>query len=129
MLENYTEAVEDMDVYMSKRVKSYSSTTHKVTDAKINAFYKVGGIYDKNLNPFYKIQDDKQRVYLNTVVDLRRREFYTRGMRWFDLLRFNMRVKHINWDGSEIFLEVDDKRRQLQIPIGARNNGIQANPR
>ncbi|MCT4613679.1 MAG: RagB/SusD family nutrient uptake outer membrane protein [Marinifilaceae bacterium] len=129
MLEKYDEAIEDIDTYLSKRVKSYSGTTHKATDTKINNFYANNGIYDKKLDPFYGLKDDKQRVYMNCVVDLRRREFYARGMRWFDLLRFNVDVKHVDWGGTERFLKVDDNRRQLQIPVGARNNGIPANPR
>ncbi|CEN50002.1 hypothetical protein CCAN11_2060007 [Capnocytophaga canimorsus] len=51
-------------------------------------------------------------------------------MRWFDLKRFNVRVRHFFARQSKpVFLEPDDNRRELQIPSNAISNGITPNPR
>jgi hypothetical protein len=55
------------------------------------------------------------------------------GHRWFDIKRFNLVVTHNTLAFGKIernnILEKDDKRRALQIPLRASDNGIEKNPR
>lgn len=85
--------------------------------------------YNYGLNPFYQLSD-KQRIYMNCLYDLRRKEFYYTGMRWFDQKRFNTIVKHfyIN-ERTPRELLPSDNRRELQIPQSAQAQNIQKNPR
>lgn len=128
MLKNYDALKLDMDTYLSKRINVYNRAEHEFTYDKMAKFYSLGGVYDYGLNPYYSI-DDTQRLYLNCLYDLRRKEFYYNGMRWFDQKRFNTRVNHYYDDGSLETLEGNDLRKQLQIPMNAQSQGIEANPR
>ncbi len=127
MLKKYPDAVSDMNIYLSKRLKGYDVNNNLITYEKIEKEYKESK-YEYGLSPFYAI-DDMQRVYLNCLYDLRRKEFYYTGMRWFDQKRFNTRVRHYYINGDVKWLEKDDKRKLLQIPLSAQAQGIQANPR
>ena len=66
---------------------------------------------------------------MKCLYDLRRKEYYYTGMRWFDHKRFNTQVRHYFADGSESLLSDKDLRKQLQIPMNAQSQGIEANPR
>ncbi|AJA68048.1 putative outer membrane protein [Myroides odoratimimus] len=76
-----------------------------------------------------KTINEKQAVMLEAVADMRRREGFEEGYRWFDIRRFGLEVKHQMVGGPEIILKKGDLRYQLQIPQVAIDNGIQANPR
>ncbi len=127
MLKNYPEFSSDMNIYLGKRLKGYDTNYNLVTYEKIEKEYKEEN-YKYGLSPFYEI-DEKQRVYLNCLYDIRRKEYYYTGMRWFDHKRFNTRVRHYYTNGDVKWLEKDDKRRELQIPLSAQAQGIEANPR
>lgn len=128
MLKKYTAVATDMDAYLSRRLNNYNPTTYKVTFAAMQKEYKKGTDYDYGLNPFYEL-DDTQRVYINCLYDFRRKEYYYTGMHWFDQRRFNTKVRHYFADGTTKWLTENDLRKQLQIPLSAQAQGIEANPR
>lgn len=127
MLRDYTSAEDDFNKYFEKRITGYDDT-NKISEAKIDAHYKDNSRADSPLNPNYDL-DEKQRTYLNCVIDTRRREFIYNGLRWFDIKRFNMKVIHNIDEGSPIELTENDNRKVLQIPIAAQLFGIQPNAR
>lgn len=128
MLNNFDAVEKDMNAYLSKRIKQYSEDKNSANYSKIQNYYNESDRH-YGLNPFYGLSD-KQRLYMNCIYDLRRREFYYTGMRWFDLKRFNARVMHYYKNQKEpVFLEANDNRRELQIPQSAQAQGIEANPR
>jgi hypothetical protein len=52
------------------------------------------------------------------------------GMRWFDILRYNISVQHSSADFKKtVILSANDTRRMLQIPEEAIEAGLEANPR
>ena len=61
----------------------------------------------------------------------RRKEFIAQGMRWFDIRRFELEVRHVLGDNvSVITLQEDDRRKVLQIPESAIDvGGLRPNPR
>lgn len=74
--------------------------------------------------------NDSQSALLQFVLHEREREFMHEGLRWFDLKRHNIEVKHDLADGTIITLAPDDKRRIIQIPQTAIDvGGLQPNPR
>lgn len=84
--------------------------------------------FTQELDPFYELTEE-QLVYLRVIADSRRRESYSDGWRWMDVRRFNIEVEHaVNGEGTDILVK-GDPRRQLQLPLMAISNGIEANPR
>lgn len=130
MLKQYDSALSDIKIYLQKRIEKLSAEELQgITDDKITSFYGDSKAdYFVALKPFYTL-DDKQSSYLRFILDLRRKEFYLTGQRWFDLKRFNMRIRHWISNEDEVFLEPNDPRRELQLPEQTIQNGLEANPR
>lgn len=63
------------------------------------------------------------------VITERRKEFLREGLRWFDIKRFGIPVRHIDITGAVFDLQSEDLRRAIQIPASAIAQGIEANPR
>lgn len=127
MLNNFNDVETDMNAYLSKRIKNYIPEQQAVSYKKIQQEYSEPK-QKYQLSPFYSFSE-KQRTYMNCIYDLRRKEFYYNGMRWFDHKRFNTKVKHYHRTGNQIkSLAPKDNRKQLQIPESAQSQGIKANP-
>lgn len=127
MLNQKSDAIADINYILSKRVKDYNSTTHEATAVNIENAYKESKVEFK-LTPFYNTTIES-RDLLNCIVDLKRKEFYYEGHRWFDIRRFNLAVEHKIDKSSSIMLTDKDPRKQLQVPESAQSYGIVANPR
>lgn len=89
---------------------------------------KLIGYEEGKYSPVTKINKE-QAVMLEAISEMRRREGFEEGYRWFDIRRFNLEIKHKIVGGSEHVLKKGDARYQLQIPQVALNRGIPANPR
>ena len=77
----------------------------------------------------YGSANDKNNV-LQFILEERRKEFISEGLRWFDVKRNRILVSHILADGSTIRLTRDDRRKVLQIPQSAIDiGGLKPNPR
>ncbi|MCW3118288.1 MAG: hypothetical protein JWM28_2370, partial [Chitinophagaceae bacterium] len=113
-LNNTAAAIADLNIYASTRITNYNSSTDNITEAKIKAFYGT---------------NDLQTGLLLTVLDFKRAEFVQEGMRWFDILRYNIPVTHFAAGGQFYQLSGTDLRRVLQIPASAKLAGIDQNPR
>lgn len=118
-LGQYDKALADLNLYATERISNYNSSTDKVTLAKIENFYQAG--------------DPKEGV-VKTVLDFKRSEFIQEGLRWFDILRHKITVRHevLGTDGNvERTIEVPpgDPRRMFQMPPEVKLAGIEPNPR
>jgi starch-binding outer membrane protein, SusD/RagB family len=120
-----TNCLADLNTFLSQRVGTlnpntgqiiYNPAAHTLTIAKNNAFYGATNAQSGG-------------ALLQTIIDFRRREFIHEGMRWFDLLRYNIPVTHTNFNGTSQTLAAGDKRRVLQIPQEASLSGMPLNPR
>ncbi len=111
-------AIADLNLLASNRIDRYSPTAHEVTLAKAQEHFKV---------------TDPKKALINTVLEFKRVVFMQEGMRWFDIIRHRLPVKHIVIDdqGNESFIELgpDDKRRVFQIPQETKLSGLEQNPR
>ncbi|HEY8387337.1 MAG TPA: RagB/SusD family nutrient uptake outer membrane protein [Parasegetibacter sp.] len=106
-------AINDVNIFLSARIKGYSAATHSLTKVKAAEFYNTS---------------DTAAAIVKAVLDLKRAEFVHEGMRWFDILRHDIPVTHTHVDGSSQTLEPGDPRRILQIPQEAAKI-IGSNPR
>ncbi len=81
---------------------------------------------------YYGIADPKEGV-IKLILETKKAQFLQEGIRWFDILRTRMTVKHNVYDaiGNETFIELsaDDNRRVFQIPEEAKLSGVLLNPR
>ena len=130
MTKDYDKALADINLFLSTRITSYNPTSHTVTLEKIKRFYgeQKNGV---ELEPWYKDQiDADQMLVLKYITDLKRREFCSEGMRWFDVKRFNIEVTHKEYGTqNKYILTKDDPRRLLQVPVTAVSYGMEPNPR
>lgn len=113
-LGNNNAVLQDLNLFASKRISQYNSSTHILTVNKIRNYYGIS---------------DVKTALIQTILDFKRAEFIQEGMRWFDLQRYKMPVTHYTVTGQTLVLTADDKRRVLQIPQSATNSGIALNPR
>lgn len=118
-LGNYDAAISDLNLYMSTRLTGVTPgslpTNNRITQAKIMAHY------NNSLNI--------QQALVNFILELKRAEFIHEGMRWFDILRYNLPVTHtfIESGGTtsgSITIDPSDKRRQLKLPDAVKLSGI-----
>lgn len=117
-LGNNTAALADLNLFTSNRINDYNPQTHVVTAEKSKAFFNL--------------QDNKQAL-VETVLQFKQVGFMTMGLRWFDIIRKGITVRHnvIDNDERETFIELkpDDPRRVFQIPQEAALSGVELNPR
>ncbi len=117
-LGQFDNALRDMNIFYSTRLISYSPSSDVITPAKIAAFYGT------------EVQKDG---LIKLILHTKKVEFMQEGIRWFDILRHRITVKHNVYDpnGVESFIELgpDDPRRVFQIPEEAVLSGVALNPR
>lgn len=104
--------------YLSTRLLSYSATTDVLTAAKITA--STGAAINDGL--------------ITVLLFYRRIEFIHEGLRWFDILRYEIEVTHTQIDGSGNVLQTfklpkGDPHRVFQVPPTTAESGIAPNPR
>lgn len=115
-------ALKDLNTFASTRINSYSAVSHAITLDKIKVFY------------LYPANTDVKIMLTKTILDFKKAEFMQEGMRWFDILRHRLTVKHdvLNIRGnvaSTIELGPDDPRRLFQLPSQVELSGVERNPR
>lgn len=119
------EANAELEYFLATRTDGYNAVTDRLTQARIVAKYPV---IENEFTPFYTMTP-VQTSYIKAIAETRRRDFIHEGMRYFDVKRFNIVVKHETINKPINTLVKDDKRRAIQIPLHATSNGIEANPR
>lgn len=113
-LGNNTQAIADLDFYLSKRIMNYSATADKFSEAKATAFFGT------------PVKD----ALIKTVLNFKRQEYMHEGLRWLDLVRLKLPVVHLNAGGQIVeTLSPEDNRRVVQIPQEAIASGLTPNPR
>lgn len=119
----------ELEYFFSTRTSGYDAATDKLTQESIAEKYPV---IDSEYTPFYTLTPI-QASYIKAIAEARRRDFIHEGIRWFDIKRFNLVIEHDTYTAGKIskknILLKDDKRRAIQIPLSASNNGIEKNPR
>lgn len=114
-----------INTFASKRISNYSTGTHNITPTKINAVFPEDGTVQTT---------EKLPSVIQAILYYKRMEYVHEGMRWFDILRYDLPVVHnikvgSNRDFANIVLEHDDLRKAIQIPESALQAGLQLNQR
>ena len=117
-LGKYSQAIEDLNVIARSRITNFNINTHGLTLAKARSFTESS--------------DDKEAM-LKSLLDIKKKMFMLEGIRWMDILRHKITVKHnyIAADGTETFKELtpEDNRRLFQLPQEVTLAGVELNPR
>jgi len=114
-LGKYDEAVTDLNAWVSRNIEGYNSGAHNLTIQKIRNYYPTLSTAD---------------AIIKTALEFKRATFIHEGMRWFDMQRLKMTVKHtLKKEGKVITIGPDDNRRVLQLPTTATLSGLELNPR
>ncbi|OQP51855.1 hypothetical protein A4H97_27010 [Niastella yeongjuensis] len=118
-LNKFTEFLQDMNYYASTRIidkdtKLYDPVAHELTMQKLTDYYGASS----SLN-----------LALNCILDFKQAEYLEEGMRWFDLLRYDLPVTHTTFDGQTLTLARGAKMRQFQLPGTVKLSGLPLNPR
>lgn len=113
---NYAAAVADLNNWISKNVRSYSAATHNITTVKAINFYAPG-------------TTDTTGALVNSTLFFKKVTYIHEGLRWFDVLRLKLGVKHENFTGGFDSLPPTDNRRMLQLPQEVEKAGMELNPR
>lgn len=120
-LGNLTAAFKDLNDLGSRRVvvsqanPVYVPASHTLTEAKVKSFFGV---------------TDVKEGLIKTILTFKRVEYTMEGLRWFDILRYNLPVVHNTGDLTQSFtLGPNDPRRVFQIPKEAEAAGLERNPR
>jgi hypothetical protein len=115
-LGNYPAAVADLNNWISKNVRNYAPGTHNISTVKAVNFYAPG-------------TTDTTGSLVNATLFFKRVTYVHEGLRWFDILRLKMGVKHEYFTGGSDSLPPNDKRRLLQLPQEVEKAGLEMNPR
>jgi hypothetical protein len=138
-LNRFDAAVNDFNVYHRQRsgesvnlTSVYRESTMVLDTAKIKAYYASS--LASNFLKTYKAYNahtwsDTKIALMLALLDTRKAEYTHEGMRWFDVLRYRIPVRHKSMDGEDLLLAPDDPRRQWQLPETAIEFGMQPNPR
>lgn len=144
MLGRNAEAAADLDAWM----KNYFNTSETLTPESIRSYFdridyaysdasSMAGTKRKHLRPNFDIgaEGSVQEAMLQCVLLFRRLETIHQGLRWQDIKRYNIRIPRrlMGSDGNPQrildWLEPNDPRMAIQIPLPARTAGVTPNPR
>lgn len=124
MKNNFAGALKDINTFLSRKTRGYNPTTDVLAKSDVLAMFPDASEYQ----PFYELTPE-QSSFVKMIAELRRREFYMEGLRWFDIKRFHIPVTHDFADGQSMTLKANDLRRAVQIPQSATSFGVEPNPR
>jgi hypothetical protein len=113
-LGNNNAVLQDLNTYASTRIVNYDPSKHTLDAAKLQKHY---------------ISNNLPNNLLNAILDFKRAEYVQEGMRWFDLLRYNVSVTHTTTDGQTFTLDGNSPQRVFQLPESVRLSGMPLNPR
>lgn len=134
----YAKAFDDLNIYTQRRLDGYNATKAALYKDKVIAYYKsaidnstsfVNNSFNADrfsgtaTSPVGKLQ----RALVMTCLDFRRTEYAFEGMRWFDILRWNIPVTHTLLTGEASTLTPNDDRRVIQVPQTVALSGVESN--
>lgn len=124
---DYTNAAKDLISWYNSHTMS---GVRQLTESEINTYYEnANAKLRPKLNPMFEIEEGKQLNFIYCVLQFRRIETVHEGLRWFDIKRFGIEIKHNIVGEDDDILTKDDPRRVLQLPADVIGAGMLPNPR
>ena len=143
MLKDYTKAIADMQLHIDNNT---IKTPLQISETSINTwansfqyFTPTAPTPKKRLNPEFTIESGTQENMVHALLSLKRVQFLSTGMRWYDIKRYGIeitrRVAPMVVNSAHTFtvtdnvLKVRDPRRAIQLPQDVISAGLTPNPR
>lgn len=138
MKKDYANALADLKVWDDSRKAGTTTALSDLTDDVIESFYdhdiqdhgtrvyRISELHCSDICPDWVI-DTKQNLWINCVLHFRRIETIHEGLRWFDIKRYGIEVRHKQGLEAEKILPWDDLRRAIQIPASVIEAGMTPN--
>ena len=137
MLGNSQAALDDLNTYLQRKIANWNSAYFLDKDKVVNYYNSqlsdvnsyINSDFNKNAFTLSGNDLKLQKALIMTILDLRRSEFYLEGMRYLDILRWNIPVSHTrSADNATHTLYPNDDNRILQLPSTVVMSGLQLNP-
>ena len=138
MKKDYTNALADMNLFLSNTCTRYTAMTEENVKAWADAtayYTPTEPTPKKKLNPAFPL-DEMQEAMIHPLLMLRRYETLHCGLRWFDVKRFGIEIARRTLTSNDLgILSVDDElvvrdpRRAIQLPADVIAAGLTPNPR
>jgi hypothetical protein len=144
ILSDFDGAIDDINMYVANKLLNYNYAADRLDRDRINTHYRptIGGsgedvwINNEFNSTFFDSRGYETvfelplvKTLLLCVMDLRRVEFMFEGMRYFDILRWNIPVTHTRTrDNMSRTMQPDDDMRVLQLPQTTALSGLKPNP-
>lgn len=120
---NSEAALADLNTFVRERVRDENyNNTHVLTEARIAQYF-----YSKEVDELSAVE--LRDGLVRACLEMRRAEFLHEGLRWFDILRYDIPVTHTTVEGQVNVLPSGDLRRVLQLPEEVTLSGMELNPR
>lgn len=133
MKRDYANALADLKVWdNSRNIGLTSNKPQELTEDIIERYYNRSTCPQRNvlhcsdICPDWNI-DNKQNNWLLCVLHFRRLETINQGLRWFDIKRFGIEVRHKQGLDAAKILTWDDPRRAIEIPPTVIEAGMASN--
>lgn len=138
MKKDFASALEDLKVWDDARKVGTTEKLGDLTAETIESFYssdrtekgtriyRISELHCSDICPTWII-NTKQNKWLNCVLHLRRIETIHQGLRWFDIKRYGIEVRHKQGMSPEMILKWDDPRRAIEIPPTVIEAGMAPN--
>ena len=109
----------------------YSSTK---TPAQIETDNYISELHPAEMSSQFKVLTGDDLSMLYCILHFRRIETMFEGLRWFDIKRYGIKVRHVFRGPTDKSITVDvlnwdDKRRVMQIPQNVINAGYPSTDR
>jgi starch-binding outer membrane protein, SusD/RagB family len=128
MLGRKQDAISDLNTWCISH-----QMTRELTEDNIKSFYTpdrqyiVKPLNSSKMSSSFLINTDQEPI-MQCILHFRRIETIFEGLRWFDIKRFGIEIKHmIGRDKVEV-LTWDDPRRAIQLPQDVIAVGMESNP-
>lgn len=121
MKQNYNQAIDDLMDYLKGKFDIELPCSREMFLSTSTEYYNL-------YTPFYGLSV-KQLAMVKTITELRQKEFFHEGLRWFDIRRFYLPINRNSRNSLYRPLQKEDPRKLLQIPIEAINRGLEPNHR
>lgn len=140
MKRDYANALADLKVWDESRKVGTTESLSELTAESIQSFYNARKnaqdhgtpltvytpLHCSDICPDWVI-DSKQNLWLQCVLHFRRIETIHQGLRWFDIKRYGIEVRHKQGLEAEKILPWDDIRRAIEIPATVIEAGMTPN--
>lgn len=138
MKKDYANALADLKVWDEARKVGTTEKLPELTASAIESFYsrdsqmngtriyRISDLHCSDICPSWTV-DTRQTIWLNCVLHLRRIETIHQGLRWFDIKRFGIEIRHKQGMDPEMILKWNDPRRAIEIPATVIEAGMTPN--